>query len=86
MIDILNQIFGFYDQIIANIPVGYQAAISLILVILLLWNIFLIIKSGHWIFITVLIVFLPGTWPAAKKIAELFYLLIKGLIIRAGLA
>ena len=83
--DSLDKLFSFYDQLISKLPVGYQALISLALVIFLVWNIYLIIKSGHWIFILVLIVLLPGTWPAAKNIALIIWALFKGLFMRSGL-
>ena len=78
----LNAIFTYYDKLIEPIPVAYQAIISLALLIILIWNIYQLIKSGHWIFIAVLIFMLPGTWPAAVKIGELIWILVTGLLMR----
>jgi len=80
--NIFNAIFGYYDKLISPLPIGYQAAISLLLLVVLIWNIYSFIKSGNWIFLAVLILMLPGTWPAAKKIVYFIWLIIKGLLIR----
>jgi len=80
----IDKIFSYYDQLISKLPTGYQALISLLLVIFLIWNIYQIIKGGHWIFLAILVVLLPGTWPAAKNILFLIWTLIKGLFLRSG--
>jgi len=81
----LESIFGYYDQITAHLSTGQQAIISLILLIFLVWQIFMIFKSGHWIFIALLIILLPGTWPAAKQIGGLVLMFLEFLLIRAQL-
>lgn len=81
----IDKIFSFYDQLMSQLPAGYQALISLALIIILIWNIYLIIKGGHWIFLAILIVLLPGTWPAVKTILSLIWVFFQGLFVRAGL-
>jgi len=78
----VNAIFNYYDKLIEPISISYQAIISLALLVILIWNIYQLIKSGHWIFIAVLILMLPGTWPAAKRIGELVWIVITGLLMR----
>lgn len=78
----LDQIFGVYDKLIGGLPPQTQSLISLALLIFLVWQIYQIIKNGHWIFIALLIFFLPGTWPAARHIANLIYLVIQFLYER----
>lgn len=80
--EILNSIFSYYDHLIAPLSNTYQALISLALLVFLIWNIYQLIKSGHWIFIAVLIFMLPGTWPAAKIIGEFAWAIISGLLMR----
>jgi hypothetical protein len=78
----ITNIFSYYDQAIASLSASSQAAISMLLLLFLIWQIYQIFKHGHWIFIAALIIFLPGTWPAARFIANLVITIIKLLIIR----
>lgn len=81
--NILDSIFTYYDKLIAPLSIGSQALLSAALLIFLVWQIWMIFKSGHWIFITILIICLPGTWPAARNIGNLVLLLLKFLFVRA---
>lgn len=81
--DQLDKIFGYYDQATAQFNPNTQALVAILLLILLVFQIYHVIKSGHWIFIAALILFLPGTWPAAKYVGNLIWLVIKFLITRA---
>lgn len=78
----LNNLFSYYDVLIQNLSIRYQIAISLFLLLFLIWNIYAFIKSGHWVLIAVLVAALPGTWPAAKTLGVLIWLFLKGLIYR----
>jgi hypothetical protein len=80
--NLLDTIFSYYDQLLSPIPVYYQALISLGVLIFLIWNVYSFIKSGHWLFLAILVATLPGTWPAAKKIGLIVWYLLKGLLIR----
>ena len=81
----LEWIFKQYDNAIAGLSPATQALISIVLILVLLWQIYMIIKSGHWIFIAALIIFLPGTWPATRFIGGLILSLFKFLLVRAEL-
>jgi hypothetical protein len=81
----LDAIFNQYDKLIGGLSTANQAFISLLLLLFLLWQIYMIIKSGHWIFILALILFLPGTWPATRYLGSLLFLVIKLLFVRVGL-
>ena len=81
----IDSIFSYYDKIIANLNPVQQAVISLLLLLFLVWQIFMIVKSGHWIFIALFIVLLPGTWPAARQIGRLVWLVVRFLLVRAQL-
>jgi hypothetical protein len=83
--DILNTIFGYYDNLISPLSQTKQAIVSLLLLIFLFWQIYLVVRKGHWIFIAFLVILLPGTWPAARVIGRLFWAVIKSLLIRVGL-
>jgi hypothetical protein len=82
----LDQIFTQYDKLIAPLSTGSQALLSTVLLVFLIWQIYMIIKSGHWIFIAVLIICLPGTWPAARQIGNFVWTAIKFLLVRTGIS
>ncbi len=63
-------------------PVHYQVILSLGLLLFLVWNVYAFLKSGNWVLILVLIAALPGTWPAAKTLGKILWMLIKGLLYR----
>jgi len=79
----LDKVFTYYDKLIAPLSTGSQALVSFALLLFLVWQVWMIFKSGHWIFITLLIVCLPGTWPAARNIGNLLLIVIKFLFVRA---
>lgn len=81
----LDQVFGYYDKLIANLPTHIQALISLGLIAFLIWNIYAIIKNGHWVLIALLVVSLPGTWPALRMIGSFLWAIIRGLLLRAAM-
>lgn len=81
--DAFNQIFGYYDKLIAPLSPGMQALVSFILLLVLLWQVYMIIKSGHWIFIALLVILLPGTWPAAKEVGRFFLMILEFLWLHA---
>lgn len=81
----LDKVFTYYDKLIAPLSAGSQALVSFALLLFLAWQVWMIFKSGHWIFITLLIICLPGTWPAARNIGNLLLIVIKFLFVRAQL-
>jgi hypothetical protein len=78
----VDKIFGIYDNLIQGLPLGYQALISGALIFILFWNVYLFVRKGHWIFLMLLIVMLPGTWPAVMNICSIFTKIVLGLIVR----
>jgi len=80
---ILDSIFSYYDRAIGGLSPVLQAGISLLLLAFLIWQIYMFIKSGHWIFLAVILAFSPGTWPATKQIGLYIYLIVKFLLVRA---
>ncbi|MFA4996255.1 MAG: hypothetical protein WC536_03910 [Patescibacteria group bacterium] len=81
----MDLIFTQYDKLISSFSPASQAFISLALLLFLMWQIYMVIKHGHWIFIAALILFLPGTWPATQYIGGLILTVIKLLFVRVGL-
>lgn len=82
MDNFIELLFSRYDLLIQNLPSEFQIILSLLLLLFLIWNIYVFIKSGNWLFLAILIAALPGTWPASKKILIFFWLLCKGLFYR----
>jgi hypothetical protein len=80
--NILDTIFTFYDKAISSLSPTQQAIISLALLIFLLWQIYHIIRRGHWLFIALLLFFLPSTWPAARFCGHLILTVMKLLLLR----
>ena len=67
----LNSVFSVYDTMITKLPVSYQAIISFCVLLFFIWMVYIFIKSKSWIFLAVIIVLLPETWPAAKNIGQI---------------
>ena len=63
----VTQIENIYTQFLAHFPVGIQPIVSIILVVLVAYAIFRIIKKD-WIFIIILVILLPGSIPILKSI------------------
>lgn len=80
--DTVNQIFGFYDKTIFNMPIHYQALLSLAILIFFIWMVYIFLKSKNWIFLAIIIVLLPETWPAARNIGMIAWNIFKGLFLR----
>lgn len=80
--DVVNQIFGFYDKFISGMPVQYQAFLSLAVLIFFVSLVYIFFRSKNWIFLAVIILLLPETWPAARNIGIIVLNIFKGLILR----
>ena len=78
----LNNIFGFYDSILAPLPPHFQALISLGVLIFFIWMVYIFIKSKNWIILAVIIILLPETWPAARNIGVIVWNIFKDLLLR----
>lgn len=80
--ELVNQIFGFYDQMISGMPVHYQAFLSLAVLIFFISLVYIFFKSKNWIFLAVIIILLPETWPAARNIGLIVWNIFKELFLR----
>ena len=80
--DILSSVFGFYDKIVGALPLSYQGIISFSLLLFFVFIVYIFFKSKNWIFLAVIVLLLPSTWPAAKKIGVIVWTLFKGLFER----
>lgn len=79
---VISQIFGYYDKIISGMPLHYQALLSLAVLIFFVWLVYIFAKSKSWIFLAVIILLLPETWPAARNIGIIVWGIFKGLFLR----
>jgi len=78
----LDKIFTYYDKLLAPLDPKFQLGISLLIFCFLLIKVYFFIKHGHWLFLAAIIIFLPGTWPATKKVFLMIYLIVKFLVTR----
>ncbi|MFA7254361.1 MAG: hypothetical protein WC107_07500 [Patescibacteria group bacterium] len=81
----LNNFFTLYDSLIMGLSDKMQLLIAIFVIILIACCIFSLIKGGHWIFLILFVILIPGGWSAAKIIAEIFWSLIKFLLIRISI-
>jgi hypothetical protein len=77
----LSKIFGYYDKLIMGISPGYSGLLSLGILLLLAWAIYRFIK-GNAIWIVLVIIFIPATWPALKSIGRLLLYILQFLLVR----
>jgi len=77
--------FKFYDNIITRFPPEGQFLISLVILLLIAGAIIGLLKHGHWIFLILLIIFIPGGWPATKHIGLIIWMIIKFLLVRINI-
>lgn len=79
---VLNQIFTFYDRLIMDLPAKIQILISLLVLALLIWSLFSIMKKGHWIFVIIFVILFPSGFGAMKNIALIVWGIVKFLLTR----
>jgi len=77
----LSKIFSSYDKFIMGISPGYSALISVIILVLLLWSIYRFIK-GNFIWIILVVIFIPATWPALKSIGRILFYVTQFLLVK----
>jgi len=78
----LDSIFTFYDHFILSFPVLAQFFISLLILIIIILAIYYLLHHNHWIFLVLLVLFIPGAWPATKTIGNIIWMVVKFLIVR----
>jgi len=79
----IDLIFSYYDKLILSFTPAQQAGISFVVLLFLIWQIYLFVKSGHWIFVAVIIILMPSTWPALRNVVSYIWIIIKFLLERA---
>lgn len=84
--NVLVQIFGYYDKVVSNLSPSAQGLIALALLAFLVWQIWMFIKSGHWMFLAALIICLPGTWPALRQILDYVWKVLQFLLNKGGVS
>ncbi|MDO8444179.1 MAG: hypothetical protein Q7S80_01590 [bacterium] len=80
--NILVQIFSFYDKLLLGLPTNIQFFVAIILLVLICWSFYSIFTHGHWIFIAIFVILFPGTWPAIKTIGTITWQVILFLLVR----
>jgi len=81
----LDSIFTFYDHFILSFPVPAQFFVSLGILIVIVLAIYYLLHHNHWIFLLLLVLFIPGAWPATKTIGKIIWMVIKFLLVRIQL-
>ncbi|MCX6812755.1 MAG: hypothetical protein NTW79_04050 [Candidatus Berkelbacteria bacterium] len=80
----ISNIFNFYDKWILGISPGVSGLISLAILLLLAFSLWRFVK-GNFIWIILVIIFIPATWPALKSIARILIFVSEFLILRVKL-
>ncbi|PIU24518.1 hypothetical protein COT12_00655 [Candidatus Berkelbacteria bacterium CG08_land_8_20_14_0_20_39_8] len=76
----LDSIFSFYDKTIMGLSPGYSGLISLAILLVLLWSFWHFIR-GNFIWIILILIFIPAAWPAVKSIGRILLILGTFLIL-----
>jgi hypothetical protein len=84
--NVLVQIFSYYDKVVSGLSPSAQGLIALALLAFLIWQIWMFIKSGHWLFLAVIIICLPGTWPALRQILDYIWKVLQFLLNKGGVS
>ncbi|OIN89762.1 hypothetical protein CO019_01245 [Candidatus Berkelbacteria bacterium CG_4_9_14_0_2_um_filter_42_30] len=83
MEQIIN-IFAYYDKLIMGVSPVYSGLISLGILLLFAWSLYRFIK-GNSIWIILIIVCIPATWPTLKSLARIISIIFAFLITRIKL-
>jgi len=75
----MNQIQNLYLQFLTNFPVNLRPIISIGLAVLIVYSIFKVIKQD-FLWIIVLVILLPGSWPILNTIWQGAVTFIKFLL------
>jgi len=78
----INSFFLYYDNWLAHFSKTDQIIISSLLLLFVIWQIFLFFKSGKWIFLLIILVFLPSIWPFIKIAGRFIWTLMTFFITR----
>jgi len=82
--DKLNSFFQIYDSFTAGLPKSSRLALTVFIMVLIIWQLWLIIKKGRWIFLIILVILIPAIWPLLKDLGHYLFIIFKFLITRIG--
>jgi hypothetical protein len=77
----MNEIFSIYDQFLNYFPPNLHGVVSIALAVLIVIAVVKIIKKD-FIYIVLLVVLLPASWPILKTIWESIANIIKFLLTK----
>jgi len=77
----ISSIFAYYDKLIMGISPGYSGLISLAVLAILAWSLYRFIK-GNFVWIVLIIICIPATWPALKSLVRVILIISAFLIAR----
>jgi len=80
----ITNIFVYYDELIMGISPIYSGLISLGILLFLAWSLYRFIK-GNFIWIILIIIFIPAAWPALKSLVRVVLIIFTFLITRIKL-
>jgi len=67
-----------------GISPGYSGLIAILILLLLVWSLWRFIK-GNFIWIILIIIFIPATWPALKSLGRMLLIIGEFLLIHIKL-
>jgi hypothetical protein len=65
----MTEILGSIDKLFLAIPAGSRSAVAFVVLLLLVWSIFRLLR-GSAIYIVLILILLPGVWPSLKIIGN----------------
>lgn len=74
-------IFNYIDNLFISLPSGYRSAVALAVLVLVFFSLWRLLK-GYGIFLLLLIILIPGVWPALKTIGKDILFLFAYLVYR----
>ena len=63
----MSEILAYIDQLFLKLPAGSRSAAAIVLLLLLFWSIFRLVR-GYFIYIILIIILIPSVWPSLKII------------------
>ncbi|MEI6499210.1 MAG: hypothetical protein WCO23_04555 [bacterium] len=82
--DKFNSIFQLYDNFTGGFSRNIRLGLAIVLLFAIIWQLYLIIKKGRWIFIVILVILIPTFWPILKEVGRYLFIICKFLITRIG--
>jgi hypothetical protein len=73
--------FAYIDKLFMSLPDGYRSLVAVFLLLLLIFSLLRLFK-GYFASIIVIIILVPGVWPALKTISKDLLLLFAYIAYR----